>query len=197
MSDEPKYVTKSRLVGERGWSDKSMADLLGEPDRIVPNPHYRSAAPMRLYLLERVEAAERSRHFRPKHTSAARKRGAARAVKTKTGKVVRWAQTVQVTCEFPKYCMLAGIGSTRQQVNFLRHECTSYDDKLLSLYGKTGKDAAYAIIKNRILEMIAAEYPDTELEREARRQMLQAPRSPPGVHEPAVSAVVAAAAECL
>ena len=38
---------------ERGWSDVMIRDYLGEPDATRPNPRYRSAAPMKLYLAER------------------------------------------------------------------------------------------------------------------------------------------------
>ena len=52
MSD---YITKSTVKGDYGLTD-SMIKELGEPDKIKPNPHYRSAgAPMQLYLRERVE----------------------------------------------------------------------------------------------------------------------------------------------
>ena len=37
--------------------------FLGEPDTLKRNPHYAKAAPMRLYALARVEAAEQSADF--------------------------------------------------------------------------------------------------------------------------------------
>lgn len=43
---------------ERGWTQGLIAEFLGEPDALKPNPRYRSAAPMRLYALARVEAIE-------------------------------------------------------------------------------------------------------------------------------------------
>ena len=33
-------------------------DLLGEPDVLTDNPHYKTAAPRRLWLLQKVAAAE-------------------------------------------------------------------------------------------------------------------------------------------
>lgn len=42
----------------RGWTDTSIRDFLGEPDEMRPNPHYRRAAPMRLFDFGRIEAAE-------------------------------------------------------------------------------------------------------------------------------------------
>jgi hypothetical protein len=38
--------------------------LLGAPDRLSVDPRARAAPPIRLYRLERVEAAERSEEFR-------------------------------------------------------------------------------------------------------------------------------------
>jgi len=46
------------VLADRGWTPAAIRRFLGEPDRTAPNPVYRSKAPMRLYLLERVEQAE-------------------------------------------------------------------------------------------------------------------------------------------
>lgn len=45
---------------QRGWTDGLTARFLGEPDKLVPNPHYRSGPKMRLYALDRVEEVEGS-----------------------------------------------------------------------------------------------------------------------------------------
>lgn len=44
---------------ERGWTDKLIDEYLPEPS-LVPNPHYRSAANMRLWYLDEVEMVEKS-----------------------------------------------------------------------------------------------------------------------------------------
>lgn len=54
----PKYITPTGLRGKRYWTDGMIRDLLGEPDKLQQNPHYSGAAPMRLYLLTRVDAIE-------------------------------------------------------------------------------------------------------------------------------------------
>ena len=51
----PVHITITRLRSEYGWTDQLVVKHLGEHDREAPNPHYRSAAPMRLYLLDRVQ----------------------------------------------------------------------------------------------------------------------------------------------
>jgi hypothetical protein len=52
--------------------------LLGEPDQFRVNPHVRAAPRIRLYCVERVEAAERSEEFRAVSAAAARRSPAAR-----------------------------------------------------------------------------------------------------------------------
>src|SRR5574339_387759 len=51
---KPDYVTKSALKSDYGFTDV-LIKLLGEAELIRPNPHYRSAAPLQLYLRTRVE----------------------------------------------------------------------------------------------------------------------------------------------
>ncbi len=52
---QPAHITITRLRSEYGWTSQLVDKHLGEHDREAPNPHYRSAAPMRLYLLDRVQ----------------------------------------------------------------------------------------------------------------------------------------------
>lgn len=61
----------------RGWTEAMIRDLLGEPDVLADNPHYKSAAPRRLWLLRRVEAAEAAPEFTERRNRAARSRAAA------------------------------------------------------------------------------------------------------------------------
>lgn len=65
----------------RGWTDSLIKTFLGEPDKLARNPHYSSSAPMRLYLLERVEAVERTPAFLERRSKlaeqAARRKAAA------------------------------------------------------------------------------------------------------------------------
>jgi hypothetical protein len=62
--DGRRYVSLGGLR-LRGWTSGSMVRrLLGAPDRLSVDPRARAAPPIRLYRLERVEAAERSEEFR-------------------------------------------------------------------------------------------------------------------------------------
>lgn len=58
----------------------------------------------------------------------------------------------------------------RIQVNYIRHQLTSYDKELKGMLGKTGKCKAYEILKNRVLDEIAKQYPT--LENECQKQKL-------------------------
>ena len=57
---EKEKMTQTRLISERGWTKGLINELLGEPDALVDNPHYKSAAPMRLYFLDRVKHIEQT-----------------------------------------------------------------------------------------------------------------------------------------
>jgi hypothetical protein len=50
--------TGTGTLAKRGWTEAAIRKFLGDPDRLAPNPVYRSAAPMRLYSLSRAAAAE-------------------------------------------------------------------------------------------------------------------------------------------
>jgi hypothetical protein len=59
-------------------------DLLGEPDLYADNPHYSSAAPMRLWRLQRAEAVEATQEFAQRRERAERQCAAAgRAAETR------------------------------------------------------------------------------------------------------------------
>jgi hypothetical protein len=66
------YLTLSDLRG-RGWTDAMVREYLGEPDATRPNPVYRSAAPVRLYLAERAEAAQAIPAWAERKARAARR----------------------------------------------------------------------------------------------------------------------------
>jgi hypothetical protein len=67
MSDIDRVVTQSMLtmpqLKDRGWTDAMVRDLLGGPDQLVPNPHYRSATPMRLWATDHVTTIEAGEDF--------------------------------------------------------------------------------------------------------------------------------------
>jgi hypothetical protein len=71
LCPKPQYIYRSTVKG-RGWSDFMIDMYLGMPDKIVPDPHYRSRR-SQLYALRRVIAAEQTPEFEEwRATSAAR-----------------------------------------------------------------------------------------------------------------------------
>jgi hypothetical protein len=69
---------------ERGWTEAMIRDLLGEPDVLTDNPHYKTAAPRRLWRLQKVQAAEALPEFAARKERAARQCAAAgKAAETK------------------------------------------------------------------------------------------------------------------
>lgn len=58
----PRYASMQALK-ERGWTATMIDDLLGEPDDYADNPHYKSAAPCKLYDLGRVTKAEATAEY--------------------------------------------------------------------------------------------------------------------------------------
>jgi hypothetical protein len=51
------------MLRTRGWTDPLISRFLAEPDVVRVNPFYASHPPRKLYLLERVEAIERTPEF--------------------------------------------------------------------------------------------------------------------------------------
>ncbi|MFI1718809.1 hypothetical protein ACIGW4_23735 [Streptomyces sp. NPDC053513] len=62
MTDRTTYVSLAG-VRLRGWTDAMVRDLLGTPDVQGRDPRRWSLAPVRLYLLARVETVERTPEF--------------------------------------------------------------------------------------------------------------------------------------
>lgn len=68
----------------RGWTEAMIRDLLGDPDWSADNPHYKSAAPMRLWRVQRAGQAESSPGFAQRQERAQRAcAAAAKATETK------------------------------------------------------------------------------------------------------------------
>lgn len=60
---ESKHLSMQGIKA-RGWTDALIRDFLGDPDKLVKNPHYRTAPPCKLYTRARVERTERCPRFK-------------------------------------------------------------------------------------------------------------------------------------
>jgi hypothetical protein len=188
---EEKWISLAGLKA-RGWTPKLIGRFLGEPERTVPNPHYRSAAPMRLWSLEAVLRAEQDPAFQEALVQAQRRKEAARK-----GALRRRELTLELARELPieierippdellqivqedyfayegRWVEFKPWGKPdplrdRLCVNYLRHQATEYDLHLETLQGKTGIAEAYLVLWERIMRAIEEAYP--ELRAEVRRQ---------------------------
>lgn len=181
------FVIKSKLV-ERGWTDALVTKFLPEPDQTKSNPRYRSAAPMKLYLKERVEKIEATEQFKEaKEKSGSRRLSAQKAVESKMAKTMEYVdkavkvkvprmsqeQLVARACRHYNDWNIgrdnwSGNLATKDSdvlflhricVNFLRHEMTEYDDHLDEVRGKVGTGDAYLAIRKKVFDVIAEVYP--------------------------------------
>lgn len=106
MTEKPPTITPAKLKGERNWTDGAIKKFLGEPDELVKNPHYLSAAAMRLYALERVYATESTPEFQEwqqkylKRKESA-KNSAQKAVATKKKKTLKKLDRMKI--KFPEF----------------------------------------------------------------------------------------------
>ncbi|MFB7514807.1 hypothetical protein [Streptomyces sp. NPDC056144] len=185
MTDRMTYVTLTG-VRRRGWTDSMVRDLLGSPDVQGRDPRRWSLAPVRLYLLARVETVERTAEFAlASRLSAARSAG----VGVHAGRR-RAAVLAAIRAEPIEVPMLSGpelerravrhrrlLGargpgvaegpgvtgspeSRRRQVDYLRYALSRYEWLLDGLYGDTGRAEAERLLRRRLYEAVAAAYPD-------------------------------------
>lgn len=200
MKDRQIMFTLSQLK-KRGWTDKLVLRLLKNPDALKLNPFARSAPPMRLYDAKRVLRIEKSAKFRSAvEASKNRRAGARKAVATKTATTLAYANDARISVvALPRdeleraalasyndrlaritdgLCEHASRGSdpefvARLCVNYLRHECTEYEDHLDATMGRVGARQAYPLIKCKTLAEISSKYPwlADECARQLRRSV--------------------------
>lgn len=178
---------------ERGWTKAGIIRFLGNPDKTSPNPKYRNSGPdMCLYEKTRVEQVECSVIFcKWKEKSMLRKIAAQKAVETKynqtLNEALKWEPIIpdiplqklqhlaienynNSTRSNSYACITSNVEFlNRIMVNYLRHECSQYDCRLVDNQGKVGKIDAYKKIKHTVLLKIATLYPS--LEKEVIRQL--------------------------
>ena len=168
-TDTHMYGTAGHLK-KRGWTDKLITDLLGEPDQTAPNPVYRSAARMRLYQRQRVEAAEQRPTFiQHINQSANRRRSAAQASQHRRNDTIRWAAETPIhwvcpTQSFEELRAASRINSDhydadQQCIDFVINHCSDFHAAAAQAYGMTGKSQAAAVLTTRICNEISRHWP--------------------------------------
>ena len=171
------YYRNSELR-QRGWTEGLIKKFLPKPDETKTNPIVRSAAPMKLYKIKRVEKIEKSEKFIKEMESISKRKAAARkAIETKTARTIDWANSVKInvpTLDKDKLLKKAkyhyeqfhdtSVGSvdnefaSRISTNYIRHECTNYDRVLGALDGMVGRAKAYEIIKGKVNQTIVDQH---------------------------------------
>lgn len=194
------YLNKKQLI-ERGWSLKLVGEFLGEPDDVKPLGRYCEEHRYWLPRVERVEQTDEFKTAQEKYLKrrAAGKESAkiqaARRIETAKTLIIcverlpddevledaidyfnrrqrRRDWNDDNYYEFTPADRDSGSRFLeRITVNFIRHNLTSYDSKLLAQRGRIGGDAAVPIIRRRVFEEIACAYP--HLADECDRQMIQ------------------------
>lgn len=173
------YLTQT-AVKERGWTDWLIRQFLPSPDQTRRNPCYRNAAPMKLYAVDRVVAAEATSEFM-EHPAHKRRQSAQRAVETKRQQLSAHLDTIEiqvpvvdnlVDCACQSYNdhnwrseWAATPDSERSFldricVNYLRHRMTSYEYHLDTIAGRVGVADGYIEVKSKVLNAIADAYPN-------------------------------------
>lgn len=188
------YYNLSELK-EKGWTDKMVRELLPDPE-LRRNPFYANAAPIKLWKIQDVEAVMGTDAYAAASEKAAKRRAAAKkAAVTREERTVeqsrKIADMIHVRTRPAEKVMKAAYQKKREQglnncyhldpmssipedvlhrwaVNYIRHSLTRYDRELDLIKGRTGKQAAYDIIKRETLLKIAEAYP--EFADECRRQ---------------------------
>lgn len=178
-----KYLI-TRDLRARGWTGGLIKRFLPKPDSTSTNPHYQSAAPVKLYSASRVRRIEATKKFQAaREKVAGRKAGAAQAVRTKREWMDRHVAGIKVevpvllrdelirrACESynsldrsEKAESYASPSSdpafiARICVNYLRHCLTGYERELAQICGRVGAATGYVEVKERVLDTIAERY---------------------------------------
>ncbi|MGW5423349.1 hypothetical protein [Streptomyces sp. NPDC003943] len=187
MTDRTTYVSLAGLR-VRGWSDAMVSEMLGQADVQGRDPRRWALAPVRLYLLARVEAVERTPEFAASAEAAGRaaaaslvaadrrRRAVLAAIRAEPIEVPR-LPAAELERRAVRHRHLLGArgpggvtagAMVRWQVGYLRHALSRYDTLLDDLYGDTGRAEAERLLRRRVYEAIAVAYP--HLAHECRRR---------------------------
>ena len=198
MSIVHRDVTSTTLK-DRGWTQQMIVKFMPNPDTTATNPHYKSGPPMRLYSVDRILKIEASDEWKKEaEKSAKRKLSAAKAIETKRKQLEAWTESLVFDVPIIDSSALriaainhfnsrsrSGIAILQSDdgfldricVNYLRHELSDYDGKLLETRKKIGQSDAYEIIRDKVLNAIADAYPylasecNTQLQRSFENQL--------------------------
>jgi hypothetical protein len=174
------YVYRSTLKTMYGLTDKLIGQI-GAPDKLVPNPHYRSGPCSMLYSIERVERwiEEHQDEIDDARTKRAKRSiTAQQASDRRRDETIAWAKNVPIITDgIPKNIRRIAEEYYRdcdydiREVNnngvlaYIRHNLTNYEMLLSQLWGRIGCAEGYIIIKKRVCDEILSRCPHLKNER--------------------------------
>lgn len=179
MTDRTIFVSLEGLRS-RGWTDGMVRDFLGLPDVQGRSPRQGAGAPVRLYLLARVEAVERAREFGvcaraggtaglvgPRVAAERRRRAVLATLRAEPIRVpiLPPAELERRAVRYRREVGGAGAddgaagGLARWQVGYLRSALRSYDALLDGLFATSGRAEAERLLRRRVYAAIAQAYP--------------------------------------
>ena len=90
MNKKRETICASELIKTRGWTNSLIKKFLPTPDAMKTNPIFKSAAPMKLYNINKVKRIERSKAFKEAKEVAKKKMDSAqKATETKKTKTIK------------------------------------------------------------------------------------------------------------
>lgn len=179
-----KYISIAGIKATFNITDR-IIKLLGEPDLIVPNPHYKSAPEMKLFDREKItKKLEQLRKNAPGLFAKMKDRRAAagRAVNTKKKHMENFVDTTILdNLKIQEYdaknipelaekqhswheISIYGeirhdwIGGFNAEIAYIRHNLTNYESLLDEIKGKVGASNAYTRIKQALNDKIVDDY---------------------------------------
>ena len=179
--NKPDKIYRTTATKEYGLSDKQLDAL---PFETVPNPHYRSGPPSRLYLRADVERLVKSLPAGSRQPREERSAAAKTAAKQRAEELIQQAELLEIVVRVVAEeqvvrdaCANYNSAERRERdendasehsdpdfldritVNYIRHDLTEYENCLADVKGKPGENEAHRIIRERVLDEIADNYP--------------------------------------
>ena len=186
MENKKEYYTKSELASK--WSNFLIEKYFPKCSLEKTNPHYKCASPMQLYDAKKVKRIESRVTFKADMEKVMRRKLAAleRAEK-KRNELMKQANAISINiptmekdklienacyhynnwnewkeCEYGNFTKATPSSDKeflkRITINYLRHQCTSYDNTLRKFYKKVGVQEAHDILQDRINNAIKEKY---------------------------------------
>ena len=174
------YITKSDLA--QRWSLSLIDKYFPICSQEKPNPRHKRGAPMQLYDVGKVRRIESKADFKEDMEKVLKQKIAAleRAQKSRM-KLIEYANGVRIripdfeknylikrACEHYNWrnqndYYMASPSSDEEflkriTINYLRHQCTHYDEELQKFYKKVGVHEAHDILQQRINDAIKQKY---------------------------------------